>query len=532
MKQVAIYARVSTGRQEKEETIMSQIGALKDRITQDGLTISEENIYKDDGYSGSLIERPALDRLREDAKNHKISAVYTYDYGRFSRDLTDLMVIKDEIVSTGVQVISLFERITGDADTDRLLLQIMGAVHEYERKKIARRFHNGKMQKAKRGKLVGYNAPYGYQYDKEKEELVIYEPEAIIVRKIFDWVGNHGYSSYAIIRLLHEAGIAPRKEKSEYWTKSPIDRILKNETYIGNHYYNKSEAVMPRYRLTETKYRRQQKTGRRKRDRTEWIIHKVEPIISDQMFKKVQDQLKLNVKFRPTNHKHNYLLTGLIKCSCGANRNGDGPTGKKYYRCISRHKTFDRINQCPVGGINVTVADSLVWKTIASLLSDPTQIRTHAERWIKAQQINKPLNDTQTIIKSLTDVENEQKRYIEAYGKGIINEEMLDHHMRATNKRKSIIEEELANASKNRAITGKIDVEKLVERTTTKLSNLNFDQKKHIVERVITKIIASPKEMIICGQIPVPALATVGKVNNEPINRNRRFAKCWQINFI
>jgi site-specific DNA recombinase len=279
---------------------------------------------------------------------------------------------------------------------------------------------------------------------------------------------------------------------------------------------------MPRYRLTENKYRRQQKTGRRKRDRTDWIIHKVEPIISDQLFKKVQDQLKLNVKFKPTNRKHNYLLTGLIKCSCGANRNGDGPTGKKYYRCTSRHKNFDRINQCPVGGINVTIADSLVWKTIASLLSDPTQIRTHAERWIKAQQINKPLNDTQKIRKSLTDVENEQKRYIEAYGKGIINEEMLDHHMRVTNKRKSVIEDELATASKNRAITGKIDIEKLVERTTTKLSDLNFDQKKHIVERVITKIIASPKEMIICGQILVPALATVGKVNYEPINRNRR----------
>ena len=155
-------------------------------------------------------------------------------------------------------------------------------------------------------------------------------------------------------------------------------------------------------------------------------------------------------------------------------------------------------------------------------MSDPTQIRTHAERWIKAQQINKPLNDTQKIRKSLTDVENEQKRYIEAYGKGIINEEMLDHHMRVTNKRKSVIEDELATASKNRAITGKIDIEKLVERTTTKLSDLNFDQKKHIVERVITKIIASPKEMIICGQILVPALATVGKVNYEPINRNRR----------
>lgn len=532
MRPVAIYARVSTERQEKEETIVSQIGAIRDRIAMDNLVLDESFVYKDEGFSGSIIERPALDRLREEAKQHKFDMVYVYDYGRFSRDLTDLMVIKDEIEATGVRVVSLFERITGDSDTDRLLLQIMGAVHEYERKKIARRFHNGKMQKAKRGKLVGYVAPYGYQYDKDSESIIPYEPEVTVVRKIYDWVGNQGHTSYSVIKMLHDTGISPRKEKSEYWTKSPIDRILRNESYIGRHHYNKSESVIARYHLKETRYRRQQKTGRKQRDKSEWILHEIEPIVSQELFNKVQEQLKRNVKFRPTNRKHDYLLTGVIKCTCGENRNGDGPEGKKYYRCISRSKQHDHVNRCKVGGVNVTVADALIWQKISSLLSNPEQIRKHAERWLETQKNDKTLMDTKSLAKELRDLENEQKRYIEAYGKGIINEDMLDHHMKTTNKKKLGIETELTSLSKNRGITGKIDVDTLAQKTAQKLENLSFPQKKHIVERVVTKIIASQKEMIIWGQIPIPAFATSGKVNYEPEHRNCWLTERWQVDAI
>jgi hypothetical protein len=68
---------------------------------------------------------------------------------------------------------------------------------------------------------------------------------------------------------------------------------------------------------------------------------------------------------------------------------------------------------------------------------------------------------------------------------------MLDHHMLNTSKRKSTLEKEIASASRNRVITGKIDVESLVQKAAVKLENLNFEQKKHIIERVITKIIKS-----------------------------------------
>lgn len=519
----AIYARVSTARQEKEETIESQISSVKERIHNEGNQLDESSIFTDEGYSGSIIERPALDKLKEHASRNEFELVYVYDYGRLSRDLTNLMLLKDSIEKDGIKVISLHEHITGEDMSDRLMIQMMGAFHEYERKKIAQRFHNGKMQKAKRGELVGYNAPYGYRYNKEAGDFDIYEPEAAIVKKMFEWIAYEGISTYAVLQRLHELNVKPPKGKSKYWTRSPVARILSNETYYGRHFYNKTEAILPRYRLSETKYRKQQKTGRRIRPRDEWIEIKVKPIISESLFIKAREQIARNIKFKPTNRKYDYLLTSLIKCTCGANRNADGPNGKKYYRCISRHRHFDRRNRCKVGGINVQVVDAVVWKQIARLLSDPDLLRKQAERWLKSQKIDKDTDSgTKRLKTRLNELKAEQKRYIDAYGKGLMPESNFAEKMDETNNEMRVVEGDISKTSKNRGGAVKMSVDELVGKATFKLGELEYKQKKFIVERVIDKIISSPKEITIWGHIPVPALAEVPsrKVNFELINRH------------
>jgi len=524
MSRTAIYARVSTARQEEEETVKSQLGACKDKIAQDGFDTNKTLIYKDEGFSGSNLERPALDRLCKDAKKGLFDVLYVFDYGRLSRDLTDLMVVKDEIEGSSIKVVSLFERVTGDSDTDRLLLQIMGAVHEYERKKIARRFHNGKIQKAKRGELVGYSPPYGYEYDKLNKTLSVYEPEAAVVRQMFNWVGVEGISLNAAIHRLHDLGIAPKRSKSEYWTKGPVRRLLCNETYIGKHYYNKSKAVMPKYRLNDNKYRKQQKTGREQRDRSEWIAHDVTPLVSENIFLKVQDQLDRNIKFRNTNRRYEYLLTGLIFCKCGSRRNGDGPNDKKYYRCSSRGKEFDGINRCAVGGLNVKLTDALVWDQISLLLSNPKELEKHATRWKEKLESNKAEDTTDLLIKESQKLKNESDRYVSAYGKGLIDEETFEKKIKPINKRINSIEDTISRASKNRGKSDKIDIDSLVRRATQKLTNLDFSQKKFIIERAVTKIVSTPQELIICGNIPINLGLQPGKVKYEPKNRNRRIA--------
>ena len=78
------------------------------------------------------------------------------------------------------------------------------------------------------------------------------------------------------------------------------------------------------------------------------------------------------------------------------------------------------------------------------------------------------------------------------------------------------------SSSTNRGISGKIDVDVLVAKATQKLGEVTFQQKKHIVERVINKVIASPQEVTIWGQIPLTAVLATRKVKNEPVHRQTK----------
>lgn len=530
MKKAALYARVSTARQEQEETIDSQIAEVKQRILNDDALLSSENIYIDEGYSGSMLERPSLDAMLEAAKNKEFDVLYIYDLGRLSRQLSHLLIVTEQLEKYDREVISLHERITGTPE-DKFLLHIMGSMHEYERAKIAERFRRGKMHKARSGKIVGYNPPYGYNYNKETGELEINAAEAIVVRNIFKWVVEEGLSTYAIIQRLHDEGFHPAKQMNEYWSRGPIARVLKNETYFGKHHFNKTESILPRSRTQDTaKYRKIQKTGRRIRPREEWIEFDVPAIISEDLFNKAQVQLQRNSNFNSKNRIHQYLLTSLIKCTCGANRNGDGPAGKKYYRCTARHRFQPIETKCHVGGLNVQVTDALVWKEISKLLSDPKMIRTHAERWLERRTIQKTNTNSQSYNESLKSLKNEQKRYLDAYGKGLIDEELFSLKMSETNKQIKTLSTQLANSSKNRGIVDKIDIEELILKATRKIGKLEFEQKKFIIERVIDKIVASPKEITIWGHIPLPSLTPAyEKVNHVSQYRNRRAAKRRQV---
>lgn len=531
MKKAALYARVSTARQEQEETIDSQIAEVKQRILNDDALLSSENVYIDEGYSGSMLERPSLDAMLEAAKNKEFDVLYIYDLGRLSRQLSHLLIVTEQLEKYDREVISLHERITGTPE-DKFLLHIMGSMHEYERAKIAERFRRGKMYKARSGKIVGYNPPYGYNYNKETGELEINASEAIVVRNIFNWVVEEGLSAYAIIQRLHDEGFHPAKQMNEYWSRGPIARILKNETYFGKHHFNKTESILPHSRTQDTgKYRKIQKTGRRIRPREEWIEFDVPAIITEDLFNKAQVQLQRNSNFNSKNRIHQYLLTSLIKCTCGANRNGDGPTGKKYYRCTARHRFQPIETKCRVGGLNVQVTDALVWMEISKLLSDPKMIRKHAERWLEQRTIQKTNTNSQTHNEALKSLKNEQKRYLDVYGKGLIDEELFSLKMSETNKQIKTLSAQLANSSKNRGIVDKIDIEELILKAARKIGKLEFEQKKFIIERVIDKIVASPKEITIWGHIPLPSLTPAyEKVNHVSQYRNRRPSKCRQIN--
>src|SRR3954453_8817891 len=93
---VAIYARVSSEQQAKEDTIASQVEALKQRVAGDGLECDPELCFVDEGYSGSSLIRPALERLRDQAAAGVIDRLYVHSPDRLSRKYAYQVLLIEE----------------------------------------------------------------------------------------------------------------------------------------------------------------------------------------------------------------------------------------------------------------------------------------------------------------------------------------------------------------------------------------------------------------------------------------------------
>ncbi len=161
---VGLYGRVSGEQQEKEDTIASQLEAVIQRIASDGLECDPDLQFVDDGYSGFILARPALERLRDQAAAGAIDRLYVLDPDRFSRKYAYQVLILEELIRYGVEVVFL-RNPPGHGPEENLLLQVQGMIAEYERAKIMERCRRGKQYAARRGSVnVLSGAPYGYRY--------------------------------------------------------------------------------------------------------------------------------------------------------------------------------------------------------------------------------------------------------------------------------------------------------------------------------------------------------------------------------
>ena len=132
---VAIYARVSGEQQAKDDTIASQLEAVTQRVASDALECEPELCFLDDGYSGDILARPGLERLRDQAAAGVIDRLYVLDPDRFSRKYAYQVLILEELTRCGVEVVFLHNP-PGRGPEENLLLQVQGMIAEYERAKI------------------------------------------------------------------------------------------------------------------------------------------------------------------------------------------------------------------------------------------------------------------------------------------------------------------------------------------------------------------------------------------------------------
>lgn len=350
----AVYARVSTDAQaEMGYSIGDQVRTCRAHAEK----LSSETIveYIDDGYSGEYIERPALDRLRNDLRAKLITNVIVYDPDRLSRNLTNQLIIADDIEKAGANLIFL----THDYDASpegKMFFSIRGAISAFEKAKIRERTMRGKRSKALSGKLIFDDGLYGYDYDKEKSMYTINEEEAKNVRTIFDLYTTRGYGVTSLWAEIKAMGLVSRNGKP--FILSTLNKMLCNETYSGTkrsfHTHNKAIG--------------QKKRQLQVRDESEWISITVPAIISQETWDKSVDCRSLNKVTAKRNRKHEYLLSNIIRCmGCGYALHGvnyrRGDKEYPYYVCTA----YINNNECAIRKcIPAKELDDTVWAELTA----------------------------------------------------------------------------------------------------------------------------------------------------------------------
>ncbi len=393
----ALYARVSSEKQVQENTIASQITALENRIVTDGHKLLDEHKFIDNGYSGSNLVRPALEKLRDQISFGIINKVYIHSPDRLSRKYAYQMILIEEFEKSGVEINFLnFQQ--SDNPESQLLLQMQGMIAEYERSKIMERHRRGRIHAAKRGSVNALaNAPYGYRYiDKHtgsgQASFEIVEEEAEIIRKLFNWIAQERFTPGAVVRRLKEKNILTKTKKA-HWDRSTIWYMLKNPAYKGQAAFGRKKigARLPYIRpRRDSSEQPKVNVSRYPVEKENWIYIPVPAIIDENLFDAVQEQLEENKK-RARIHKkgETYLLQGLLVCKCCGRAYCGGKSKRhnatvriySYYRCTGTDSVrFGGNKMCHSKRVGSHAIELVVWEEIKKLLQDPQRILDEYQR--------------------------------------------------------------------------------------------------------------------------------------------------------
>ena len=308
MTAAAIYARVSSARQAKDETIGSQLAALREHAATSRLEVPEEWVFADEGHSGATLVRPGLEALRDLAAQGCLDVVLVYSPDRLARKFAYQALLIEELARCGVRV-EFVKGPRGDSPEDQLLVQFQGMFAEYEKAQLMERYRRGKAWRAKTGSVnVLSGAPFGYRYVRKTPECgaryEVVAHEAALVAEMFRRYADDGAAIADLRRWLTDQGVRTRTGK-ERWDRSVIWGMLRNPAYAGTAVFGKTQAVHEPAGLNRTA----RLAGRtvpgqvrtQDRPREEWTGIPVPALVDEDTFDRVQQRLADNKRFASRN---------------------------------------------------------------------------------------------------------------------------------------------------------------------------------------------------------------------------------------
>jgi site-specific DNA recombinase len=532
---VAIYARVSSESQEQRGTIGSQVELLRERMAADGHEIVAE--YLDDGYSGARLDRPGLDALRDAAEAGVIESVWCLTPDRLARSYAYQMLVLDELDRLGCDVHFTDAPAIDNDPQARLLTQMQGVIAEYERAKIAERHRRGKLYRVRAGEAIFWKVPYGYRRVPRTPEsparLEIHEPEAVVVRGIFDDVVSAGSSVRAISRRLYEDGI-PTAGGREVWATSTLSGLLRNRTYMGAAEWFRHENASPRPGHSH---------GRRQlRPAEDWIRVPVPAIITEETFEAAQRVKRDNSIFSPRRTTPGtWLLRGLVVCGrCGvksytqqmSSTADGGKRRNRYYSCPYHDavKAGGPERRCTERRVRADELDAFVFDQVREILLRP-DVLLAGEKAIVGRE---PTPDDEILdaqldrlTRRVEEATAERRRITDLYQAGHIDMKELNRRATEVDSRRHQLETQQAELTTQRH---ELALDNRLRRRVTSFTNqaadgidaLDFDQRQRLLRLIVEQVRVNGWQIELRLRIP---LDTQPEDNHHPKAPDRSDAR-------
>ena len=295
---------------------------LQKYVAENGGSIIDE--YVDDGWSGTNFDRPAMQRMLEDAKSGKIDTIIVKDLSRFGRNYIQVGQYIDYIFPAyGIRFIAINDNVdTADRSSTAMdMMPIMNVFNEWHAANTSKKIRAVMEANQRAGKYTNWNYPYGYKAGTDENRTAVIDVEAAkVVRRIFE-LRAQGNSARTIAIILTDDGIPNpatyytrldggkwNRPCKPYWCASTVTDILSNPTYIGNTVQHKTTSIS---------YKNHKVI---KVPESERIVKENahEAIISRELWDKVQAMNKSVSRGKTDKYNKTHALSGLIVCpDCG-----------------------------------------------------------------------------------------------------------------------------------------------------------------------------------------------------------------------
>ena len=472
-KKIGIWIRVSTDMQSQKESPEVHEERAKSYAKAKGWIVKET--YKLVTSGKSVMDHPETKRMLSDIKEGQIQGIIFSNLSRIARNTKELIEIAEIFHKANADLISLTENIDTSTPAGNLLFTLIAALSQWEREEISSRVKASVKTRAKMGKSLGGQAPFGYTW-LNKEELVINKDEVPIVKEIYNtFLCKKRLRTTA--RIINKKGYKTKKGKR--WTATSIQRLLSCRTYKGEHILNHTKS-------------RGEGKGWDEKPQDEWEICNVKAIISKKKWEKTNKILeKISEKYKKCGRPaRRYLLSGLVFCeTCGSKMYGKTfrPSNTVYLCNSCRRKIkLEKLDNFFIDSLNH-------YKFNTNDLVFPVQSN---ENIYKVEEKMEFLN------RQRISVEDKIDNLLEARRLDAINDDTFSERIRRLEERREQLKLELAKTEGKLTFlkirkTSENYVENRIRTFASMFPYMTFEEKRDVIEEVVDRIVINDKQIRI-----------------------------------